>query len=74
LLLLKTTLFLQVHRKFKPLEMEMEDEGGGPPILLCPTLRILCPGLGSPVQKRHGSPGWSPAEATKMIQGLEHLP
>ena len=43
-------------------------EGGDPPPLLCAdeaAFRILCPVLGSPVQKRQGSPRRSPARGHK---------
>jgi len=47
-----------------------------PPDLLCPheaTFRLLCPVLGSSVQKRQGSPGRSPAEGHKDDDSLEYL-
>mgnify|MGYP001858528900 CR=1 FL=1 len=43
---------------------------------LCPGEAIpgaLCPVLGSPVQKRQGSPGESPAGGHKDVRDLEHL-
>jgi len=52
-------------------------KGGDLAPLLCPgktTVRVLCLVLGFPVQKTQGRPRRSPAEATKMIKGLEHLP
>ena len=50
----------------------IEREEGDPPPLLCPgdaTFRILRLVLGSPVQKRHGSPRRSPAEGHKYDKG-----
>ena len=35
---------------------------------------VLRPALPSSAQERHGPVGAGPAEATKMIRGLEHLP
>ena len=37
------------------------------------TSRVLCPGLGSTAQERHGYTEASPVEATSMIMGLEHV-
>ena len=34
---------------------------------------VLCPALELSVQEIHGPAGAGPEEATKMIQGLEHL-
>jgi len=34
---------------------------------------VLCPALEPPAQEGHGPVGVGPEEATKMIQGLEHL-
>ena len=47
-------------------------KGDDPPPELCPdeaTSRILCPVLGSPVQKRQESPRKSPAEGDKFGKG-----
>ena len=52
-------------------------EGDYCPHLLCPretTLGVLCPVLGSPVQKGQGTAWASPAESNQDDQGLEHLP
>ena len=47
-------------------------EGGGPPPLLCPG-EAAAGVLGSPVPERRSY--WrGPAEATKVVRGLEHLP
>ena len=46
--------------------------GGDPPPLMCPgepTFRLLCPVLGSSVQKRQGSPRRSPVEGHKGDEG-----
>jgi len=51
-------------------------EGKEPFPQCCPgkvTFRILCPILGSPVQKSWGSPRRSPAESNTVVGGLEHL-
>ncbi|PKU39329.1 hypothetical protein llap_10373 [Limosa lapponica baueri] len=45
---------------------------------LCSTLvrpppGVLCPALESSAQEGHGPVGTGPAEATKIIRGLEHL-
>lgn len=37
------------------------------------TSGVLCPGLGSAVQERHGYIEASPVEATSMSMGLEHV-
>ena len=45
--------------------------------LLCPgeaSPGVLCPVLGSPVRKRQGSPGKSPAEGHKDDKGPEASP
>ena len=50
-------------------------QGADPHPLLCTgvaTFRTLCPDLGSPIQKRWGSPRMSEAEM-KIIKVLEHL-
>ena len=38
-----------------------------------PDAGVLCPALEPSAQERHGLVGAGPEEATKMIQGLEHL-
>lgn len=54
----------------------MQDERGDPPPLLSPggtTSAVLASVLGSPAQDRQGRTGEGPAEATKMMRGLEHF-
>lgn len=52
-------------------------KGGNPPHLLDPgeaTSRVLCPVMSSSVQERQWATGDGPAEATRLMRGLEHLP
>lgn len=51
-------------------------EGCDPAFLFSPgedTPGVLCPVWGSSVQERHAAPGKGPAEAIKIIKGLEYL-
>lgn len=51
-------------------------KGGDPLPLPIPgevTSGLLCPALGSSVQKRQGATGEGRAEVTKIMRGLEHL-
>ena len=55
---------------------QLVKEGDSPP-LFCPRQAlpgVVHPVLGSPEQKRQGSPGRSQVEDHKDIKGLEHLP
>ena len=54
------------------LHQKRDDQQGEEEVIpLCSYL--LRPGLGLPVQERHGAVGVGPEEATKMIKGLERL-
>jgi len=54
------------------MEHSQQVKGGEPSPLLCPgqaSPGVLCLVLGSPVQKRQGSPGKSPVEGQKDDKG-----
>jgi len=66
----------QPYPGLHPQQSGQQVEGGDSAPLLCSgetPLGVLCPALEPSAQDRHGAVGVGPGEATKMIQGLEHL-
>jgi len=59
-----------------PRKHSQHGEGCDPSPLLCAgedSPGVLCPDVEFSVQERHGPIGVCPEEATKTIQGMEHL-
>jgi len=67
----------QPYPGLHPQQCGQQGEGGESAPLLCsgetPPPGVLCPALEPSAQERCGAVGPGTEEATKMIQGLEHL-